>query len=142
MIDVSKRRFYGVTGVDEKHPVLTATMEEFKEYFKFLVAVEVIIKANDGNYPDELDERAGPEHDCADKSMPELEKLALVLSPEDTLALKDAPNSDSYDDVMPALERESEEDVMPDLEGENGNIVRRGSAERNKNREKALWYEP
>ncbi|KAF7935167.1 uncharacterized protein EAE98_003212 [Botrytis deweyae] len=108
---------------------------------------------NGGEYPDELDEQVGkfapedwkstlgifqwrrcppfagnpllngPETECADKYMPELEKLALGLSPEEVLALKNAPDSDTDDDVMPALVSDSEDNVMPALEDENGNIA-------------------
>ncbi|KAF7914789.1 hypothetical protein EAE99_010490 [Botrytis elliptica] len=127
------------------------TLESLGELF--LVALDQIIEAKGGEYPDELDEQVGkfapedrkstlgifqwrrcppfagnpllngPEVECADKSMPELEKLALGLSPEEVLALKNAPDSDTDDDVMPALESDSENDVMPALEDENGNIV-------------------
>ncbi|KAF7915555.1 uncharacterized protein EAE97_012194 [Botrytis byssoidea] len=161
MTRVSKRRFYGPTRVIEKYPVLSGTTkEQFEEYFRFLVAIEVIIKAKVGDHRDELKEQigksapddwksalvifqlrrcsplAGPERECADKSMSKLGKLALGLSPVEALALKDAPNSDSDDNFMLALGSESEEDAMPDLEDENGNVVRRGSAEKKKKKEK------
>lgn len=131
---VTNRQSYGTyTGMDEKHPALTTSKEEFKDYFKFLVAFEVIVKAKKGNYPDELDEQVG-------KFAPGYWKIILGFVRDSryspfTVPERDefgAPDSDSDDDVMPelaadsddgdmpALEGEGEEDVMPDLEDENG----------------------